>query len=53
MKSLGKSIQAETGEKCSTFYLFQSNSMAVQYGNAASILGTAKTGEQLEEIYYF
>ena len=52
VKSLVKSIQAKTGEKRSTFYLFQSISMAVQRGNAASILGTAKTGEQLDEIYY-
>ena len=49
---LGKSIQAKTGEKRSSFYLFQSISMAVQRGNAPSILGTVKTGEQLEEIYY-
>ena len=51
-KSLGKSIQGKTGEKRSSFYLFQSISMAVHGGNGASILGTAKTGEKLEEIYY-
>ena len=52
IKTLGKIIQEKTGEKRSTFFLFQSISMAVQRGNAASILGTIKNGEKLDEIYY-
>ena len=28
------------------------NSSAVQRGNAASVLGTARPGENLDEIYY-
>ena len=52
IKTLGKMIQERTGEKRSTFFLFQSISLAVQRGNAASILGTARPGEKLDEIYY-
>ena len=52
IKSLGKMIQNKTGEKQSTFFLFQAISLAVQRGNAASVLGTARTGENLDEIYY-
>ena len=52
IKSLGKKIQDLTGEKKSTFYLFQSISVAIQRGNAASILGTVKTGKKLDEIFY-
>ena len=33
-------------------YLFQRISVAIQRGNAASILGTAKTGQKLDEIFY-
>ena len=52
VKTIGKKIQDMTGEKRSTFFLFQSLSMAVQRGNAASILGTLKSGEKLDEIFY-
>ena len=52
IKSIGKKIQDHTGEKRSTFFLFQSISMAIQHGNAASILGTVKPGKKLDEIYY-
>ena len=52
IKSIGTKIQNLTGEKRSTFYLFQSISMAVQRGNAASILGTVKSSEKLDEIFY-
>ena len=52
IKTLGKKIQEKTGEKRSTFFLFQSISLAVQRGNATSVLGTARTGEKLDEIYY-
>ena len=52
IRSIGKKIQENTGEKRSTFFLFQSISLAVQRGNAASVLGTARPGEKLDEIYY-
>lgn len=52
IKSIGQKIKNLTGNKKSTFYLFQSISMAVQRGNAASILGTVKNGKTLDEIYY-
>ena len=52
IKTIGSKIQNLTGEKRSTFFLFQSISMAVQRGNAASILGTVKSSEKLDEIFY-
>ena len=52
IKAIGEKIKNLTGEKRSTFFLFQSISMAVQCGNAASILGTAKPGAKLDEIFY-
>ena len=52
IKTIGKKIQDLTCEKRSTFFLFQSVSMAVQRGDAASILWTLKSGEKLEEIFY-
>ena len=52
IKSLGEKIKYLTGEKRSTFYLFQSILVAVQHGNAASVLGTAKLGKKLDEIFY-
>ena len=52
IKYIGKKIQQLTGNKRATFFLFQSISMAVVRGNAASILGTVKPGKQLDEIYY-
>ena len=35
----------------STFYLFQSISIAIQRGNAACIIGTAPSSEGLEEVF--
>ena len=52
IKYIGKKIQQITGNRRATFFLFQSISMAVQRGNAASILGTVKPGKKLDEIYY-
>ena len=52
IKTIGGKIQALTGEKRATFFLFQSISMAIQRGNAASILGTVKPGDKLDEIFY-
>ena len=52
IKNIGQKIKLITGNKRSTFFLFQSISMAIQRGNAASILGTIKPGKKLDEIYY-
>ena len=52
MKSIGKKVFEATGEKRSTSYLFQRISMAIQRGNAVSVLGTTKPGEKLDEIFY-
>ena len=52
IKTIGKRIQDLTGEKRSTFFLFQSIFIAVQRGNAASILGTVKSCRKLDEIFY-
>ena len=51
VKEIGKRIQEVTGEKRSTFYLFQSISIAIQRGNAACIIGTAPSSEGLEEVF--
>ena len=32
--------------------IFQSISMAIQRGNATSILGTVKSGEKIDEVFY-
>ena len=42
-----------TGEKRSSFYLFQQISMAIQRGNASCILGTVPHSRGLEEIFEF
>ena len=52
IKNIGQKIKVISGNKRSTFFLFQSISMAVQRGNASSILGTVKPGKKLDEIYY-
>ena len=43
----------ETGEKRSSFYLFQNISIAIQRGNASCVLGTMPHSEGLEEIFDF
>ena len=40
LKQLGQRIQAATGEPSSYAYLLQRLSMAIQIGNAATVLGT-------------
>ena len=53
MKEIGKKVIEETGEKRSTFFLFQSISIAIQRGNASCILGTVPHSEGLDEIFEF
>ena len=52
IQELGSKITTITGEKRSTSYLLQSISMAIQRGNAKSILGTVRNQSKLEEIFY-
>ena len=42
VKQIGKKIQDAKGEKLSTFFLFQSISMAIQRGNAVCVMGCPK-----------
>ena len=51
IKEVGKKIGDLTGEKRSTSYLLQSISIAIQHGNAASVMGTVYNDRKLEEIY--
>ena len=53
MKKIGKKVMEETGEKRSSFYLFQNISIAIQRGNASCVLGTIPHSEGLEEIFDF
>ena len=54
VKQIGKKIQEATGEKLSTFYLFQIISMAIQKGNAACVQGCVKdTSPGLEGLFNF
>ena len=53
VKEIGGKVMEETGEKQSSFYIFQSISMAIQRGNASCILGTLPCSESLEEIFEF
>ena len=52
IKDLGSRIADATGEPRSTSFLFQSISMAIQRGNAISILGTAPNSKSLHELFY-
>ena len=53
VKEIGKKVMEETGERRSTFYLFQNISISIQRGNAACIIGTVPHSEGLEEIFEF
>ena len=51
---MGKKIQEATGEKLSTFFLFQSISMAIQQGNAVCVMGYPKnTSTGLDGLFNF
>ena len=46
---MGKKIQDATGEKLSTFYLFQNISIAIKRGNAQFVEGCVKDGSSALE----
>ena len=52
IKEVGKKNNCDlTGEKRSTSYLLQSISIAIQRGNAASVIGIVYNDRKLKEIY--
>ena len=54
IKQIGKKIQDATGEKLSTFYLFQRISIAIQRGNAQCVQGCVKERSSgLEGLFNF
>ena len=52
IREIGSKIQDATGEKRSTVHLLQRISIAIQRGNAKSVLGTVNNSKVLEEIFY-
>ena len=52
LKELGRLLQRVTGEGRSTAYLLQKLSVAVQRGNAASVLGTIGHSASIDEFFF-
>lgn len=52
LEELGERIASVTGEKRAKEYLMQRISLAVQVGNAASVLGTMKRTADMREVFY-
>ena len=54
VKQISKKNQDATGEKLSTFYLFQSILMAIQWDNAVCVMGCVKEQSSgLEGLFKF
>ena len=53
IKEIGKRICEVTGEKMSTFYLFQNISMAIQRENAFCVIGTVPVSKGLDDVFEF
>ena len=53
IKEIGSRIREVTREKRSTFFLMQNISMAIQRGNAQSIIGIVPVSEGLDEVFEF
>ena len=51
IKEIGSRLTGLIGERRSTSFLFQSIGIAIQRGNAASVLGTIQNTKKLDEIY--
>lgn len=52
VRKIGAMLKEVSGEKRSTSFLIQRISVAIQKGNAASIMGTVPADSSLEEIFY-
>ena len=51
-QDIGKKIVMKTVEKRASAFLRQSVGMAIQRGNALSVMGTVTATQKLEEIFY-
>ena len=52
IKEIGRKLCNVTGERRSSFYLFQRISIAIQRDNATSVIGTVGSTSKLDEIFY-
>lgn len=52
IQDIGSYVIRETGEPRSTAFLLQAMSMAVQRGNAVSVIGTVPGAKSLDEVFY-
>jgi len=52
MCELGRRITTVTGERRATEFLWQRLSVAIQRGNASSVLGTVETAANLDIVFY-
>ena len=52
IKDIGSRIKDVTGDKRATSHLFQRLSICIQRGNAASVMGTIPSGQQLNDLFY-
>ena len=52
LKKLGSRLAVSTGESRASQYLLQRLSVAVQRGNAASVMGTVGSSVQLDDLFY-
>ena len=53
VKEIGQRITTSTGDQRATSFLIQRISIAIQRGNAISIVGTLPQGKSLDDIMYF
>ena len=53
LQSLGRMLNEKSGDSRSKAFLFQRIGLAIQRGNALSIMGTLPRGKKLDEIYNF
>ena len=51
-RDIGRRIAVAAGEPRSTQFLFQRLSIAIQRGNAASVVSTASSGGCLDDVFY-
>ena len=53
VQEIGKKLEEITGDSRATNFLKQRISIAIQRGNAASVMGTFPQSQDLHEIFYF
>ena len=52
MRKLGRRVASVSGEKRATEFLLQRLSVAIQRGNAASVMGTVEAKDFLDAVFY-